>query len=137
MCSLSLKCHSVHPPNRFNRGAERAFQAVLNCYDRGLKFVFRHQFATLMSTLLLMAATGLLYMKIPKGFFPQQDTGFIFGQAEARQDTSFVKMAGISHKLAEIVGKDPAVAGVLYFAGASAFNPTENTARVFIQLKPH
>jgi hydrophobe/amphiphile efflux-1 (HAE1) family protein len=137
MCSLFLKGHSDHPPNRFNRGAERAFQAVLNGYDRGLKFVFRHQFATLMSTLILMAATGLLYMKIPKGFFPQQDTGFIFGQAEARQDTSFAKMAGISHKLAAIVRQDPAVAGVLYFAGSSAFNPTENTARVFIQLKPH
>ncbi len=137
MCSLFLKGHSDHPPNRFNRGAERAFQAVLNGYDRGLKFVFRHQFATLMLTLILMAATGLLYMKIPKGFFPQQDTGFIFGQAEARQDTSYAKMAGISHKLAAIVRQDPAVAGVLYFAGSSAFNPTENTARVFIQLKPH
>src|SRR5205823_2060031 len=136
-CSLFLKGHSERPPGRVSRLAERGFQAMLGGYDRGLKFVFRHQFATLMTTLLLMAATGLLYMKIPKGFFPQQDTGFIFGQAEARQDTSFVKMAGISHKLAEIVGKDPAVAGVLYFAGASAFNPTENTARVFIQLKPH
>ena len=137
MCSLFLKGHSERPPGRVSQLAERGFQAMLGGYDRGLKFVFRHQFATLMTTLLLMAATGLLYMKIPKGFFPQQDTGFIFGQAEARQDTSFVKMAGISHKLAEIVGKDPAVAGVLYFAGASAFNPTENTARVFIQLKPH
>src|SRR4029077_20307383 len=77
------------------------------------------------------------YMKIPKGFFPQQDTGFIFGQAEARQDTSYQKMVGITHKLAAIVRQDPAVAGVLYFAGASPFNPTENTARVFIQLKPH
>ena len=137
MCSLFLKGHSERPPGRISQMAERGFQAMIGGYDRGLKFVFRHQFATLMTTLLLMAATGLLYMKIPKGFFPQQDTGFIFGQAEARQDTSFVKMAGISHQLAEIVGKDPAVAGVLYFAGASPYNPTENTARVFIQLKPH
>src|SRR5216684_519014 len=68
---------------------------------------------------------------------PQQDTGFIFGQAEARQDTSFTKMTGMVHRLGEIVRQDPAVAGVLYFAGASPFNPTENTARVFIQLKPH
>src|ERR1700726_1151488 len=137
MCSLFLKGHRERPPGRVSQLAERGFQATLGAYDRGLKFVFRHQFATLMTTLLLMVATGLLYMKIPKGFFPQQDTGFIFGQAEARQDTSFVKMAGISHQLAAIVSKDPAVAGVLYFAGASAFNPTENTARVFIQLKPH
>src|SRR5207247_1266143 len=56
---------------------------------------------------------------------------------EARQDTSFVKMAGIAHKLVAIVQQDPAVAGALYFAGTSPFNPTENTARVFIQLKPH
>src|SRR5258708_3117624 len=137
MCSLSLKCHSVHPPNRFNRGAERAFQAVLNCYDRGLKFVFRHQFATLVLTLILMAATGMLYMKIPKGFFPQQDTGFIFGQAEGRQDISFYKMSGLVHQVVDIVQKDPAVSGVFYFAGAYAYNPTENTGRVFIQLKPH
>src|SRR5436305_420442 len=137
MCSLFLKGHSEHPPGRLNRLADRGFQAMLNGYDKGLRFVFRHQFATLMTTLVLMALTGLLYMKIPKGFFPQQDTGFIFGQAEARQDTSFAKMAGMTHKLAAIVRQDPAVAGVLYFAGASPFNPTENTARVFIQLKPH
>src|SRR5438552_4207494 len=84
-----------------------------------------------------MVVTGILYVKIPKGFFPQQDTGFVFGQAETRQDTSYAKMSGYAHRLAEIVGKDPAVHGVLYFAGASPYNPTENTARVFIQLKPH
>jgi hydrophobe/amphiphile efflux-1 (HAE1) family protein len=137
MCSLFLKGHSEHPPGWFNRVAERGFQAMLSGYDRGLRFVFRHQFAMLMSTLILMAATGLLYMKIPKGFFPQQDTGFIFGQAEARQDTSFLKMEGLVHEVADIVQKDPAVAGVFYFAGAYAYNPTENTGRVFIQLKPH
>src|SRR5436309_3452739 len=137
MCSLFLKGHSERPPGRVSRLAERGFQATLRGYDKGLKFVFRHQFATLMSTLILMAATGLLYMKIPKGFFPQQDTGFIFGQAEARQDTSFFKMQGLVHQVADIVQKDPAVAGVFYFAGAYAYNPTENTGRVFIQLKPH
>src|SRR5947208_7271427 len=137
MCSLFLKGHSERPPGRLSRLAERGFQATLRGYDRGLKFVFRHQFATLMATLILMAATGLLYMKIPKGFFPQQDTGFIFGQAEARQDTSFLMMEGMVHQVADIVQKDPAVAGVFYFAGAYAYNPTENTGRVFIQLKPH
>src|SRR5206468_3258580 len=81
--------------------------------------------------------TVFLYMKIPFGFFPQQDTGFIFGQAEARQDTSFTKMAGLVHQLGDIVRQDPSVAGVLYFAGSSPFNPTENTGRMFIQLKPH
>jgi len=65
-------------------------------------------------------------MTIPEGFFPQQDTGFIFGQAEARQDTSFNKMSGLVHQLAEIVRADPSVSNSV-FAGASAFNPTENT----------
>src|SRR5438270_1593643 len=137
LCSLFLKSHDERPPGRLNQLAERGFDAVLRGYDRGLKFVFRHQFSMLVSTLLLMVATAYLYTTIPKGFFPQHDTGFIFGQAEARQDTSFQKMQGIVHQLADIVVQDPAVSGVFYFAGASAFNPTENTGRVFIQLKPH
>src|SRR5712691_604209 len=137
LCSLFLKGEGEHPPGRLSRFAERGFVAVLNFYDRGLKFIFRHQFSALVATLALMGTTVYLYIIIPKGFFPQQDTGFIFGQAEARQDTSYAKMSGIVHKLAAIVRQDPAVAGVLYFAGASAFNPTENTARVFVQLKPH
>jgi multidrug efflux pump subunit AcrB len=137
MCSLFLKGESEHPPGRLNRLAERGFAAVLRGYDRGLRFIFRHQFSALVVTMLLMGATAYLYITIPKGFFPQQDTGFIFGQAEARQDTSFTKMAGLVHQLGDIVRQDPAVAGVLYFAGSSPFNPTENTGRMFIQLKPH
>jgi hydrophobe/amphiphile efflux-1 (HAE1) family protein len=137
MCSLFLKGHSERPPGPLSRGAERVFQAVLSGYDRSLKFVLRHQFVTLLATLGLMVATGYLYVTIPKGFFPQQDTGFIFGQAEARQDTSFEKMRGMLHRLAEIAREDPAVSGVLYFGGAAGANPTENTGRMFIQLKPH
>ena len=138
MCSLFLKGHSEErAPGWLSRQAENGFQWMLRGYDRGLRFVFRHRFITLMSTLLLMVATGVLYVKIPKGFFPQQDTGFIFGQAEARQDISYLEMTGLVHQLAEVVRKDPAVSGLLYFAGASPYNPTENTARVFIQLKPH
>ena len=110
---------------------------MLRGYDRGLGFVFRHQFVTLLSTLALIAVTGYLYVKIPKGFFPEQDTGFIFGQAEARQDISFPAMVNITHKIMDIVRQDPAVSGVFGFTGASAYNPTENAARVFIQLKPH
>src|SRR5712671_4618869 len=138
MCSLFLKGHNeARPPGPINRLFERGFDAVLRGYDRGLRFVFRHQFATLMTTLVLMAATGLLYVKIPKGFFPQQDTGFIFGQAETRQDASFAKTAGLVQKIGDIVRQDPAVEGIVAFAGASSFNPSENTGRMFIQLKPH
>jgi hydrophobe/amphiphile efflux-1 (HAE1) family protein len=138
MCSLFLKGHNEEkPPGWLSRQAENGFQWMLRGYDRGLRFVFRHRFMTLMATLLLMAGTGLLYVKIPKGFFPQQDTGFIFGQAEGRQDISFASMSELIHEVTEIVGKDPAVSGIFYFAGAYAYNPTENTGRVFIQLKPH
>jgi hydrophobe/amphiphile efflux-1 (HAE1) family protein len=138
MCSLFLKTHGEgHSGNRLNRLAERFFDGFLNGYDRGLRFVLRHQLSALVCTLGLMVATGYLYVKIPKGFFPQQDTGFIFGQAEARQDTSFPQMAEIAHQIVDIVRKDPAVSGAFYFAGAYAYNPTENTARIFIQLKPH
>ncbi|HEY8872750.1 MAG TPA: efflux RND transporter permease subunit [Stellaceae bacterium] len=145
MCSLFLKGQGEHPPGRLSRLAERGFVAVLRGYDRGLIFIFRHQLGALMATLGLMGLTFILYFGvpytsysgIPKGFFPQQDTGFIFGQAEARQDTSFAKMAGIVHQIVDIVQKDPAVNGAFYFAGAYAYNPTENTGRVFIQLKPH
>ena len=137
LCSLFLKEQGLHGKGRFNRAAERFFTAMLNGYDRGLIFVFRHQFVTLLSTLMLIVVTGYLYVTIPKGFFPEQDTGFIFGQAEARQDISFPAMVNITHKIIDIVRQDPAVSGVFGFTGASAYNPTENAARVFIQLKPH
>jgi hydrophobe/amphiphile efflux-1 (HAE1) family protein len=137
LCSLFLKEQGLHPANRFNRIAEGCFDWMLRTYDRGLGFVFRHQFATLLSTLALIVVTGCLYVTIPKGFFPQQDTGFIFGEIDARQDSSFQSTAAIAHRIAEIVRKEPGVAGVIYFAGAYAYNPTENTARMFIQLKPN
>ena len=137
MCSLFLKPQREHQPNRINRVAERGFTAFLNGYDRGLRFVLRHQFSALIVTLALMVATGYLYVVIPKGFFPQQDTGFIFGQVQGREDSSFEKMSEIAHEIAAIVAKDPAVAGVFYLAGTYAYNPTEDAARMFMQLKPH
>jgi len=137
LCSLFLKEQGLHGKGRFNRVAERFFTGMLRGYDRGLVFVFRHQFVTLLSTLALIVVTGYLYITIPKGFFPEQDTGFVFGQAEARQDISFPAMVQITHKIIDIVREDPAVSGVFGFTGASAYNPTENAARLFIQLKPH
>jgi hydrophobe/amphiphile efflux-1 (HAE1) family protein len=137
LCSLFLKQQTLHGRGRFNRIAERGFDWMLRAYDRGLGFVFRHQLPTLLSTLVLMVATGYLYVTIPKGFFPEQDTGFIFGQLDAREDISYAAMAELTHQIADIVKQDPAVSGVFSFTGASAYNPTENTARVFIQLVPH
>jgi hydrophobe/amphiphile efflux-1 (HAE1) family protein len=138
MCSLFLKPHTgEHRTNRFNRWAERGFDAFLRGYDRGLKFVLRHQFPALLATLVLMVATAYLYITIPKGFFPQQDTGFIFGQVQGREDSSFANVSGLAQQIAAIVTKDPAVQGVFYLAGTYAYNPTEDAARMFMQLKPH
>jgi hydrophobe/amphiphile efflux-1 (HAE1) family protein len=138
MCSLFLKARSEeHRPNRLNRLAERGFDAFLRGYDRGLRYVLRHQPSMLIATLALMIGTGYLYTAIPKGFFPQQDTGFIFGQVQGRQDASFNMMSGLAHQVAAIVAKDPAVQGVFYLGGTYAFNPTEDAVRMFMQLKPH
>jgi hydrophobe/amphiphile efflux-1 (HAE1) family protein len=136
MCSLFLKEQGLHPQGRFNRAAERFFDRVIGAYDRGLNFVFRHQFAALVSTLLLMAATGYLYVEIPKGFFPQQDTGTVFGEVDTRQDSSFRSTVKIAHQVVDIIREDPSVGGVFMLAGAYAYNPTENAARVFFALKP-
>jgi hydrophobe/amphiphile efflux-1 (HAE1) family protein len=137
MCSMFLKSEHERPPGRLNQLAERGFQWFLRQYDKGLAFVFRHQLPTLLSTLVLIVVTGYLYVVIPKGFFPEQDTGFIFGQADAREDISFEAMAQLTHQISDIVRQDPYVSGVLSFTGASSYNPTENTARLFIQLVPH
>ena len=136
LCSLFLNRHDAHGGNRFNRAAEAVFDRVLAGYDRGLHFVFRHQFVMLLATLLLIGVTGYLYLIIPKGFFPQQDTGFIFGEVDARQDSSFESTSKLAQQIIAIVDKDPAVRGVFSMAGAYSYNPSENTARVFIQLKP-
>jgi multidrug efflux pump subunit AcrB len=83
-----------------------------------------------------MMLTGYLYMIIPKGFLPEQDSGFIFGDAQAREDISFAAMADKEHQLARIIMRDPAVHGVVGFVGATGGNSSENVARMFIQLKP-
>jgi hydrophobe/amphiphile efflux-1 (HAE1) family protein len=136
LCSLFLKEQGLHPTGRFNRAAERFFEWMIGAYDRGLHFVFRHQFATLMSTLLLMVATGFLYVQIPKGFFPQQDTGTVFGEVDTRQDSSFLTTVETAHEVVDIIRQDPSVGGVFMLAGAYAYNPTESAARVFFALKP-
>jgi hydrophobe/amphiphile efflux-1 (HAE1) family protein len=136
MCSRFLTRESTHGTNFVSRWSERIFDRMVRGYDGGLKWVFRHQPLMLVVTLGLILVTGFLYVEIPKGFFPEQDTGFIFGQAEARQDTSFAAITKIENEFAEIIGKDPAVSGVVGFAGATGGNSAENTARLFIQLKP-
>jgi hydrophobe/amphiphile efflux-1 (HAE1) family protein len=136
MCSLFLTRESAHGNNFISRWSERSFDWLIRGYDRGLKWVFRHQFPMLVLTVALIVLTGTLYVWIPKGFFPEQDTGFIFAQAETRQDTSFATITKIENQFAEIIAADPAVSGVVGFAGATGGNASESTARFFIQLKP-
>src|SRR6478609_5894127 len=136
MCAQFLKRHSDEKRGRLNQWCEDVFNGAVRIYDRGLVFVFRHRLITLMSTLALIVVTGYLYVTIPKGFFPEQDTGFIFGQAEARQDISFYAMSDLANQLADIVKQDPAVSGVVGFVGSTGGNSAENSARMFIQLKP-
>ncbi len=136
LCSLFLKEEGLHPKGRFNRGAESVFNWMLSRYDRGLNFVFRHQLATLLTTLSLIVLTGYLYVTIPKGFFPQQDTGTVFGEVDTRQDASYLSTVKIAHQVVDILRDDPAVSGVFMLAGAYAYNPTENAARIFFALKP-
>ena len=137
LCSLFLKSAHEQHKGRLNLAAERGFDAVLRAYDRGLGFVFRHQRATIVATLLLAVATAYLYVAIPKGFVPQQDTGLFFGLVETRQDSSFNHTAKAALDILNIVDHDPGVAGVFLHAGAYSYNPGENTGHIFGQLKPY
>jgi multidrug efflux pump subunit AcrB len=137
LCALFLKEQTLRQDGRVKRVLEGGFNWMLRTYEHGLNFVFRHQLPTFLSTLGLIVLTGYLYVTIPKGFFPEQDTGFIFGQADAREDISFFGMSKLVQQIVDVVRRDPDVSGVFAYTGATAYNPTENTARIFLQLKPH
>ena len=111
---------------------ERGFDAMLNGYKRGLHVVLRHPFITLMSFIATVAATVALFIVIPKGFFPQQDTGFIFGSADSAQDSSSNAMRDRMLKIADIVRQDPDIMSFGMQAGASTFN----SGNFFLALRP-
>ncbi len=137
MCALFLKHDdATHGTGRFNRAADKFFDGLVRLYDRGLQWVLRHQLPMLLMTIGLAGLTVVLYIVIPKGFFPQQDTGFISAEVDARQDTSFTAMADLTHQVVDRVLKDPAVSGLMAFTGATGGNASENASRMFIQLKP-
>jgi multidrug efflux pump len=113
--------------------AERVFDSLLHSYDRGLKVVLRHQFLVLLLTIGTVCLNIYLYVIVPKGFFPQQDTGRLTGQIIAAQDTSFQAVAQKVKTFAALVLKDPAVDTAMAFAGGGS---AVNQARMFVQLKP-
>ena len=135
MCAYLLKPESKEHGWLY-RLSERGFDGLLYAYEAGLKIVLRHRFITLMVMFGTIALTGYLYVIIPKGFFPQQDTGLIIGQSEAAQDISFQAMTERQQALLDAVMRDPAVATVGSAVGAGGGNYTLNDGRVFIQLKP-
>jgi len=135
MCARLLKPESKEHGWLY-RFFERGFDGLLNLYEGGLKIVLRHRFITLMTMLGTIALTGYLYVLIPKGFFPEQDTGLIIGLSEAAQDISFQAMAERQQALLNAVMRDPAVASIGAAVGAGGGNTTVNNGRVYIALKP-
>jgi multidrug efflux pump len=137
MCGHLLKAHQSH--GRLYRVAEEGFQRTVALYGQALSFVLRHAFVTLM---VLMATVGLnvyLFVKVPKGFFPQQDNGRMSGQIIADQDTSFQSMDKILLRMENIVTADPAVDTVIGFTGGGGGGggaSTLNQGRMFVSLKP-
>jgi HAE1 family hydrophobic/amphiphilic exporter-1 len=129
----------LKPPKEAHHGrlyawSERAFESLLHGYERGLDVVLRHRFVTLCVFFATLALSVILFIAIPKGFFPQQDIGLLTGISEAAQDVSPAQMMRHQLELGEVVRKDPAVDHIAMFMGGNGNPP--NTARMFITLKP-
>jgi hydrophobe/amphiphile efflux-1 (HAE1) family protein len=135
MCSRFLRGdHGTH--GRLYRIVEGFFEALIGGYRRTLDIALRFQFVTLMVFLATLSVTAYLYVVIPKGFFPDQDTGLLIGTAEGSQDISFPEMEKRTLALAKVVAEDPDVSGYSVAIGAGLSGQTENNARFFIALKP-
>ena len=137
LCSRFLRPEASYSrSNAFVRGSERAFNALLAIYERGLKWVLRHQIVMMLVTAATIAGTVWLYRVIPKGFFPQQDTGMLSGVVKASESISFAAMEVLQKQVAAIVLRDPDVATVGSFIGSGYGSSTVNNGRLFIALKP-
>jgi multidrug efflux pump len=136
MCSRILQDKANAKQTRFYYWSEKVFNSIIAWYGRTLQVVLRHRFATLMVTISTFVATVLLFIVIPKGFFPVQDTGVILGISEAPQTVSFTSMAARQQKLVDILLQDPAVDNVSSFIGVDGTNTTLNSGRIQINLKP-
>ncbi|MBV9221324.1 MAG: efflux RND transporter permease subunit, partial [Methylobacteriaceae bacterium] len=134
LASRFLKGHHEVRHGRLYQWSERAFDKLLKGYEHGLDVVLKFRFVTLCVFLATVALSVYLFTIIPKGFFPQQDTGLITGTSEAAQDVSFAEMQKRQEALGEIVMKDPAVASVAMALGGNS--SALNTGRMFVTLKP-
>jgi multidrug efflux pump len=141
LCARLLKAHKpgvqVRREGFIARAARRGMDGIIAGYGRMLRVVLHHQGLTLIVTLGTIALTAYLFVVIPKGFFPVQDTGVIQGVTQADQTVSYAAMAERQQKLAAIVLKDPDVASLSSFIGVDGQNVTLNSGRFLINLKPH
>jgi multidrug efflux pump len=137
MCAWILK---PEPPpeerGRFYAWSERTFERVIAAYGRGVDWVLRHQPLTLAITIGTFLLTVVLAFTVPKGFFPVQDTGLITGITEADPGVSFTRMSDLQTQVVQVVRQDPDVAAVASFIGADGTNPTTNSGRISITLRP-
>jgi len=136
MCSRILKDKSVARQTRFYYWSEKVFNSVIAWYGRTLTVVLRYRFITLLVTIGTLVGTLLLFVVVPKGFFPVQDTGVILGISEAPQTVSFTSMAERQQQLVDILLQDPAVDNISSFIGVDGTNTTLNSGRIQINLKP-
>src|SRR3989475_1344730 len=137
MCSKLLKHRSASQHGRLYRLSELGFDTVIAGYGKTLRWVLHHQSLTQFVTFCTLAATLLLYIYVPKGFFPVQDTGAILGVSESEQSISFPAMAARQQRLAKVILEDPDVESLSSFIGVDGTNTTINSGRMQINLKPH
>jgi len=136
MCAHLLKPRAEEKEGRLARTFERGFAGMLDLYERSLKWVLAHQPETLLVTVATLLLTGVLAVVIPKGFFPSQDTGLVVGVSVAQPDASFNRLMNLQRAVDEAILSDPDVASVASSIGADGVNPTSNSGRVSITLKP-
>jgi multidrug efflux pump len=136
MCAKLLKHEPEERQKKLYRASQKIFDRTIAAYGRSLQWVLRHQPATLIVAVATLVFTVILYIVIPKGFFPVQDTGLILGLSEGPQWTSFTAMSRDQQALARVILRDPAVQSLTTFIGVDGTNPTLNSGRVLINLKP-
>ena len=138
MCAHLLKPEpKEHERSALYRFSERAFEGAIAFYDRGLRVVLRYKLTTLLVTIATFGLTIAMALYIPKGFFPQQDTGALLGVSEASPDVSFPRMMELQRTVADVVLRDPDVQSVAAFIGSDGTNATTNSGRLSITLKDH
>ncbi len=137
LCSRFLKPRHQRRPGRLFRATERVFDGMLDLYDHSLQFVLRHRASTVAFSLVILVATGFLFVRIPKGFIPDSDNDQLLIQTEAEQGISFDQMSRYQQQAADIVRQDPSITA--FYSGVSASNPQNggpNFGRMFMHLKP-